>query len=255
MTGLESYTFYDKPIPYKGLLIYPVTMERYLDFHWAVTSLLLDKNSVPDIHIISMSYLSYLYYLVSNSEGTLYLVMLKYLLLLVLHIKEEDEDKIKFYEDANGKAKFSIDGKEFDNNDLMEIKKIVFEQNCIEDIDESIQKEIRDAMEKAEQYRLQQNANKMGSLEDQMICVCISSSYKLEDIYKLTIRKFNKILERVDCKLHYQIYKTAEMSGMVEFKNKDAIIHWMSDLSKKDKYQDVKVDMDDMNTKINEINR
>ena len=45
------------------------------------------------------------------------------------------------------------------------------------------------------------------------------------------------------------------MSGMVEFKNKDAIIHWMSDLSKKDKYQDVKVDMNDMNTKINEINR
>lgn len=255
MTGLEAYTYYDKPVPYKGLLIYPATMNEYLDFHWAVTSLLLDKNSTPDIKVISMTYLSYLYYLVSSKEGIPYLAMLKYLLLLVLHIKEQDEDRIRFYEDINGIAKFSIDDKEFNNDDLMAIKKIIFEQNCIDDIDETIQKEIRDAMEKAEQYKLQQNANKMGSLEDQMICVSISSPYKLEDIYKLTIRKFSKILDRVDCKLHYQIYKTAEMSGMVEFKDKNAIIHWMSDLSKKDKYQDVKVDMNDMNTKINEINR
>ena len=30
----DSYLFYDKPIPYKdNLLIYPVTMDKYLEFH------------------------------------------------------------------------------------------------------------------------------------------------------------------------------------------------------------------------------
>ena len=109
-------------------------------------------------------------------------------------------------------------------------------------------------MEKAEEYKMKQNAYKMCSLEEQMICVSISSPYKLEDIYKLTIRKFSKMLQRIDHKLHYQIYLSAEMSGMVEFKNKDAIVHWMNDLSNKDKYQDVKVDMEDMNSKLDVIN-
>lgn len=254
MTGLEIYTFYDKPVPYKGLLIYPALMSEYIDFHWAVSSLLLDKNSTPDINVISMSYLSYLYYLLKNDDKAPYLLMLKYLLLMVLHIDEKDEDRIKFYELEDGKAYFSIDNKQYDSEDLINIKKIIFEQNCISDIDESIQKEVRDAMEKAEEYKMKQNAYKMCSLEEQMICVSISSPYKLEDIYKLTIRKFSKMLQRIDHKLHYQIYLNAEMSGMVEFKNKDAIVHWMNDLSNKDKYQDVKVDMEDMNSKIDGIN-
>nr|DAK84759.1 MAG TPA: hypothetical protein [Caudoviricetes sp.] len=255
MSGLEGYIYYDKPIPYKDLMIYPALMSEYIDFHWAVTSLLLDKNSTPDVKVISMTYLSYLYYLVSNNEGEPYLAMLKYLLLLILHINVKEENRITFYEDANGKALFSIDGKEYDNDDLMNIKRIVFEQNCINDIDESIQKEVRDAMEKAEEYRMQQNANKMCSLEDQMICVSISSPYKLEEIYKLTIRKFSKMLQRIDHKLHYQIYLSAELSGMVEFKDKNSLVHWMNDLTNKDIYQSSKIDMNDMNKKINDLNR
>lgn len=254
MTGLEIYTFYDKPVPYKGLLIYPALMSEYIVFHWAVSSLLLDKNSTPDINVISMSYLSYLYYLLKKDNKAPYLLMLKYLFLIVLHIDEKDEDRIKFYELEDGKAYFSIDNKQYDSEDLINIKKIIFEQNCISDIDESIQKEVRDAMEKAEEYKMKQNAYKMCSLEEQMICVSISSPYKLEDIYKLTIRKFSKMLQRIDHKLHYQIYLNAEMSGMVEFKNKDAVVHWMNDLSNKDKYQDVKVDMEDMNSKIDSVN-
>ena len=50
---------------------------------------------------------------------------------------------------------------------------------------------------------MKQNEYKMCSLEDQMVCVLISTSLKFEDINKLTIRKFSKILERVDYKLHY----------------------------------------------------
>ena len=60
---------------------------------------------------------------------------------------------------------------------------IIFMQNSIEHIDETIQKEVRDAMDKAKVYKMKQNAYKMCSLEDQMICVLISTPLKLQDIY------------------------------------------------------------------------
>ena len=77
----------------------------------------------------------------------------------------------------------------------------------------------------------------------------------MQDIYDLTIRKFEKILQRVDAKLHYQIYLSASMSGFVSFKDENAIKHWMNDLSKNDKYEDVKVDMETMRNKIEDVNR
>ena len=243
--------YFDQPIVYKNLSIYPVTMKDYLDFHWLVSCLLIDKNSIPDVNIISMSYLKFLYYQ-SSSQDKPYVYMLKALLCMVLHLDLNYE--IRFYIN-NDKAFFNIDNVEYNSADFDNIVDIIFEQNCISHIDESIQKELRDEFERAQRYRQQQNNQKICSLEEQMICVMISTPLDMESIYKLTIRKFEKILQRVDAKMHYQIYLSASMSGMVEFKNKDAIKYWMSDLSKDDNYSDVKVDMDDMKNKIDNINQ
>lgn len=249
MNHLQELT-YDEPITYKELKIYPVLMKDYIKFHSLVNCLLIDKNSRPDIKIISMTYLRFLYY---ESERTKipYIYMLKLLLCLVLHL--DYNEKIRFYT-KDDKAYFNIKDIEYNANDFDKIVEVIFLQNSIEPIDESIQKEIRDALQKAEEYKMQQNKRKICSLEEQMICVLISSALKLDDIYNLTIRKFEKILERVDAKLHYQIYMNASMSGFVKFDDKNAITHWMSDLTK-EKYSDVKVDMDEMKNKINEINK
>lgn len=249
----DIYLFYDRPVPYKELLIYPVTMDKYMDFHLYVNCLLLDKNSIADINIISMTYLRFLYHMASESKIP-YLYMFKELLKMVLHIDDDNAFYFKLTDDGK-KAVFGINGVQYNSDDLDKITDIIFMQNGIEHIDETIQKEVRDAMEKAEVYKMQQNAYKMCSLEDQMICVLISTSMRLEDIYKLTIRKFSKILARVDHKLHYEIYLSAQMSGMVEFKDKDKLKHWMSDLTKEDKYSDVKVDADEMHQKIDAVNK
>ena len=252
MTEHIKELYFDEPIPYKELLIYPVTMKDYLEFHLAVSCLLIDKNSIPDVNIISMSYLRFLYYQsLENKEP--YIYMIKVLLCLVLHIDINEE--INFYVDDKDKAFFKVRGVEYNADDFDNITKIIFEQNCITPIDETIQKEIRDALEKAEEYKMRQNKQKMCSLEEQMICVLISTPLKLEDIYKLTIRKFEKILQRVDAKLHYQIYLNASMSGMVKFKDESVIQHWMNDLTKDDRYSDVKVDMDTMRNKIESVNK
>jgi len=248
----DYYLFYDKPIPYKDLLIYPATMDRYLDFHFYITCLLLDKNSIPNPVVISMTYLQFLYYMASTTELP-YLYMFKELLKMVLHI--DNDSDLWFGTDPNGKAIFRIKGVIYDSEDLDKITDIVFLQNSIEHIDDTIQKEVRDAMEKAKVYKMKQNEYKMCSLEDQMICVLISTALKFDDINKLTIRKFSKILERVDYKLHYEIYLSAEMSGMVKFKDENKIKHWMADLTKSDKYEDVKVDADEMHHKIDDVNK
>ena len=59
------------------------------------------------------------------------------------------------------------------------------------------------------------------------------------------------MLQRIDYKLHYQIYKTAEMGGMVTFK--ESVDHWMSDLSKKNKYEDVVLDYGNLKDKLNNV--
>lgn len=248
----DYYLFYDKPIPYKDLLIYPATMDRYLDFHFYITCLLLDKNSIPNPIVISMTYLQFLYYMAETTELP-YLYMFKELLKMVLHI--DNDSDLWFGTDPNGKAIFRIKGVIYDSDDLNKMTDIIFLQNSIEHIDDTIQKEVRDAMEKAKVYKMKQNEYKMCSLEDQMVCVLISTSLKFDDINKLTIRKFSKILERVDYKLHYEIYLSAEMSGMVKFKDENKIKHWMADLTKSDKYEDVKVDADEMHHKIDDVNK
>ena len=248
----DYYLFYDKPIPYKELLIYPATMDRYLDFHFYITCLLLDKNSIPNPEVITMTYLQFMYYMASTTELP-YLYMFKELLKMVLHI--DNDSDLWFGTDPNGKAIFKIKGVIYNSDDLDKMTDIIFLQNSIEHIDDTIQKEVRDAMEKAKVYKMKQNEYKMCSLEDQMICVLISTSLKFEDINKLTIRKFSKILERVDYKLHYEIYLSAEMSGMVKFKDENKIKHWMADLTKSDKYEDVKVDADEMHHKIDDVNK
>ena len=248
----DYYLFYDKPIPYKELLIYPATMDRYLDFHFYITCLLLDKNSIPNPEVITMTYLQFLYYMASTTELP-YLYMFKELLKMVLHI--DNDSDLWFGTDPNGKAIFKIKGVIYNSDDLNKITDIIFLQNSIEHIDDTIQKEVRDAMEKAKVYKMKQNEYKMCSLEDQMVCVLISTSLKFEDINKLTIRKFSKILERVDYKLHYEIYLSAEMSGMVKFKDENKLKHWMADLTKSDKYEDVKVDADEMHHKIDDVNK
>ena len=248
----DYYLFYDKPIPYKDLLIYPATMDRYLDFHFYITCLLLDKNSIPNPIVISMTYLQFLYYMAETTELP-YLYMFKELLKMVLHI--DNDSDLWFGTDPNGKAIFRIKGVIYDSDDLNKMTDIIFLQNSIEHIDDTIQKEVRDAMEKAKVYKMKQNEYKMCSLEDQMVCVLISTSLKFDDINKLTIRKFSKILERVDYKLHYEIYLSAEMSGMVKFKDENKIKHWMADLTKSDRYEDVKVDADEMHHKIDDVNK
>lgn len=242
----DAYLFTDKPIPYKELLFYPIIVKDYIEFLWYVDCLLLDKNAIPDIKVISMSYLEFLFYL-ANNKDVIHIQKLVTLFSMVLNI---DINDIKLYV-RDKKPYIVIKGIEYDNKDLLEMKKIILLQNDIDDIDETIQKELRDSFRQAEELKAKLSGVKPGTFEDNIICLMAAMpGLTLNDIYNMPIRKFNKALKRADHKLHYEIYLTASMSGMVTFKDKNAIKHWMSNLDETDKYKDVKMGLDELHNKI-----
>lgn len=244
-----DYTHYlmtDRPIPYKGLEFFPVKVKDYPDFLWYVECLLIDKNSIPDIRVISMSYLQFLFYLADNDEP-IHLSKLLYLICLVTHTDKNNFNVIM----DNGKPLFIVNGVNYNANDLLEIKKIILLQNDVDDIDETIEKELRDKLKEAEELKAKLSGVKPGTIEDNILCLISAlPGLTLDDIYEMPIRKFNRALKRADHLLHYKIYLSASMSGMVTFKDKSVLKHWMSNLDSDDKYKDVKMSVDELSNKV-----
>lgn len=222
----ETFYIYDEPIEYKGIKLFPILMREYLPFFYFSECFTLDKNSINDVKIISMTYFEYM--ITSSTEEKPYVWFFD----AIMKMSTRDKNlEVKYGKNKKGKFFFKIGEIEYSASDFEEIKKIICEYNSVDLPDEKIQKEIRDNMEKAKELR-NRNSGKMASLEDQLVCVLISTNLSLSEIYDLPIRKFIRILERADLKLHYQIYLGASMSGLVEFKDKSFIKHWMSDLNK-----------------------
>ena len=116
--------------------------------------------------------------------------------------------------------------------------------------DKNISKEVRDSLEKAKRYKEKLSGTTPASFEDYIISLAVTTGWSYEYIYNLSIRKFFKSIQRLDNLIHYKIYLSASMSGMVEFKDKSFIKHWLSNLENKDKYADVSVGVDAVQNKL-----
>ena len=253
----EKYMIFDHPVPYKNFLIKPVKMIDYVRFHESVVCLLLDKNSVPDIEVISMTYLEYLLHI--GKDNPLYFIALDQLLRIVLSVRTIDENEnakieeltetedIQFLNSFKGLV---VKGEIVDGDDFDAIKAIICEQNQIELIDETISKDVRDEIAKAEEYKRRQNQNKICSLEDQLVAVVIKTGLSFEYLHEITIRKFSKILERADHAMHYEIYLEGVVTRQIKMKDGEMPTHWLADLHEEDKHKNAKMDLDVLQNKI-----
>lgn len=251
-----DYVSFDKPIIYKKLKLYPIKVKDYFQFSIYTMALTVDKNSIPDVKIISMGYLQYLLYLAEKDFiNNPYIFWIDRLFSLCLPEDESfnnpEESIRRFLQNEKGKVSFIINGEMYTENDFQEIKKIICEQNLIELPDENISKDVRDSLEAAKRYKEKiSGSGKTGSFEDYITSLAVTTGWSFEYIYELTIRKFINSVRRLDNLIHYKIYLGASMSGMVEFKDKSFIKHWLTDLSSEDKYSDVSMDLDVIQNKI-----
>lgn len=246
MGKYDYYTTFDRPIPYKTLLFYPVRMQDYHIFMHTFRMFIIDKNSIPDMKIISMNYWEYLYHLYKQGGKEINL----FVDMLIICLRINDVEQMKFYPTKKG---FFLNGVVYTSQDFDNIRELISEQNNLELIDENISKDVRDSIEKAHEYRAKQSGNKTAGLEEQMVCLSVGMGMPLEEIYKMPIRKFNKMIQRLDKKIHYEIYLSASMSGMVTFKDKKVLQHWMADM-KKDKFGDAAIDLETVANSISEEN-
>jgi hypothetical protein len=239
------FIVFDQPIPYRKLLFYPVLMKDYFHFHYYSQVLLVDKNTENSDAIVMKDFE---YLAIATNEQNVYLPLFYQLMKVVLR---RDDLKIDFVlDEKDKKPAFKIDDEVYTWEDFNEIKVLISEQNNLELPDLEISKELRDEMENQRKLRQKMSNNKMCSLEDLMVCVHAATSISLNEIYEMTIRKFNKLVERTNELIDYKIYKTAATGGMVTFKDKNFPQHWMRDLETKDKFAGLAIGYEDAKNKI-----
>lgn len=244
----------DYPVPYKSLTLYPVQVDLYYYFHLFVQCLLVPHKTSGDVKGISLSYLKYLFYLATDKNEQENILFLGELLLIVLK-------KPKIYTDKNSKERatitfeldkgiIDIEGEKFDSNDFDIIKKIILEQNAIEMPDETINPDMLKAYKELEEYKLKQSKIKMCSIEDQINVIVAQSSYRRDEIMKMTIRSFSRLLDRVDKIMSYEIKSL--LIPYMDKKDQDKIEHYLQNTDKtlKEKCEESFTDMNALHKKV-----
>jgi hypothetical protein len=217
----EYHFTYNKPIPFKNLLIYPILMSEHFEFYGTIKCLTIEQNKIPDPKILSMSYLDFLFHSIkTNPDYCDYREMLVEIIRICLRVEPNNIG----FTDENGKITLFINGEKINKKDFDILRKIICYQNMPDYDDTYIDPELKQALDEANELNSREFEGQT-SLERQILCVVASTALKQEDIEKMTIRKFILLLQIVDSKLHYQIYKTGECSGMSSFKK--PILHWM----------------------------
>lgn len=241
---LYPFLLYNYPIPLGNTLLYPVKMKDILNFQTLSSSITVRKNSVfSDKNILKMTYLDFLFYCNKNFElAEQYKIKeLPFLYewcheLLKLVFKEQEVYIGKDY------GAFMVNDLEIDSELFDAIRKIIIIQNDIDfDIDEFINFEAEQALNRARNL-LDKDSS---TIEDYIDSYVVATKSSDKEVSELTIRKFYRYIRRINMFEDYKICQSASMSGMVTFKN--PISHWMIQIERNDKYDNVKTSSEEFN--------
>lgn len=137
-------------------------------------------------------------------------------------------EMMKFVEDPEThKHELYVDGQKISRKDFDRLRYIVLFQNLPDYQDDSwVDPEIKKDYE--ERMRLEAQKNDLhATIEKKMVCLAIATSWELQYIYDMSIRKFTMALTAVDDLINYKIVRTAAMSGFVKLPKEMEKDHWM----------------------------
>lgn len=274
---VDKYVTLQKPVPLYGLQIKPILVRDFFQFNSAKDVLNIEKNKIPNIDIIQMTYLRFL--LMMMLEQDEFKEDFLTILALSLGVKYDATKRNPSFEPnetltqqirkdevevwINGwDVKFRLSDDKvilclYDDEDLVEIddaqfdelRKVILLQNIYKYDDTEMSDDFRRVVE--EYYRLKNKDIVLPTLEDRLMAVCVSSAYKLEELYVMPLRLFDALLERSIDKLEYQVNKLIVnlAQGKVEGFN---LSHWVYK-TKKDKYSEIFTDAQDLVKKVTSI--
>ena len=247
-------------VPYKDLKIYPVEVMMYRYFHVFVDGLLLSKNE-GGIKVISMSYLEYILYLADeeNNEQPIQNIVELFKMCLKLDDVLTIDGVIQRYKDETPRPTvefcfrentpfFRIMNKEYSSTDFNNIKQIICEQNGIDLPDPKLHPDVLKMYKDKQEYKRKQSKMKICSFGDQLCVVLRNTSYTKDKLLKMTIRTFNKLLERIDLQLHYEIMTM--LSPNMDKKGQDSITHYLADTTV-DIFKEATVELETIKNKLN----
>lgn len=253
---IEPYISVDEPVPYKNLLLYPFKVKDYYIFSTIKDVLLIDKNKIPDIKIIQMTYLEYLSTVlfvtdeVINDYGDkLGDIYNKYFFILMSKTFNVDSSDIKIGAKPNGSS-FSwvirIKDTELTAQEFDDIKQLILYMNIYKYDDTVLSPEVEEMFQNY--YELKSKGYVAPNLSEKISNVMIGSSLSKNEILDMSIIEFEITNDMILDKTNYMINLVAQSNGATFDK---PIEHWLIK-TKKNKYSDMFVDMDEY---INNINK
>lgn len=221
-----SEILFEQPIKYLGITTYPVLMKDVFKFYKCAGVLLINPLDFNDPKVASMSYLELVINLSLFQEE--FRKNFIDILCLTMHIQETDIDIQSKEED--GIINYSLlirqddEWKTINGAMFTKIKNLICYQNGLEVLNLRENQDIA----RAKRALAQQNsAGGTPSINDQIYSVAAETRIDIKDIMMWSINRFNEMLKACDRLMHYKIYRSAEMSGMVSFKGGSPIKSWL----------------------------
>lgn len=224
---IEQYRAFDSPVPYKGLLLYPVKAQDCYRFMSNVGVLGIQKNRTPDIKIIQMSYLQFVFGLILNDiewRGKFIEIMQLCLNVEVTSLSNKNIKKGLFWNemDKDGSLVFHLNGYAIDfidrndrlfikilNNELNaaefdELIRYIFYQNVYDYFDGFINDDVREVVEKY--YGMKNKNINPPTFEEKIISVMAvlgitkcevaqMSMISIEQLFHSSVRRTDYIVE------------------------------------------------------------
>lgn len=235
-----SEILFEQPIKYLGITTYPVLMKDAFKFYKCAGVLLINPLDFNDPKVASMSYLELVINLALFQEE--FQKNFVDILCMTMHIAEEDIKINSSQED--GMVNYTLLIKQNDvwktiNGGMFtKIKNLICYQNGLEVLN---LRENQDIIKAKKALAQQANPTGAPSLQDQIYSVAAETQIDIKDMMNWSINRFNEILKACDRLIHYKIYRSAEMSGMVSFKNGSPIKSWLkNEESTEGKMKDIK---------------
>lgn len=267
---VERYRTFDEPVPYKSIGIYPIITKDYFQFIDSVDILKIEKNKIPDINIIQMSYLSFLLHLIIENEDFLN----KFITLcdLCLHVNKGNDllnksfsrgqvllgrlngDEIYFingydiqFINSGNSTWISINGERLSSIEFDEVIEIIFFQNFPSYDNVEMSEDFKNMME--EYYRLKNKNIKPPTLEEQLAAIMAQNGMSKAEIKQETVYTIKCMIDSIVGKTDYEIQHLYRSHAMTDKKLPD-IEHWLIK-SNKDKYSEVFSDLDEYKKNFN----
>ena len=266
---VSKFTTFGIPIDYKGLKIKPVLVKDAELFLDVVEVFRIEKNKIPSIEIIQMSYLEFLMGMIAINQD--YLNAFLALLSLTLGMQYDESykkegdtfapnellsqkinDKNSFYYIngwdievvvCNGKASINIMGTTLTSSEFDVFRHIVLFQNIADYDDIEMSDDFRRVVE--QYYALKFKGIHDPTLEEKMLAIIMSTSYTIESLAQVPLRSFDKLFDYSVKKADYIATKPLEP----HLKEGCSIDHWVF-YPERDRFADVFGDPEEVTKKV-----